>query len=80
MIHLKPCACPPAKMARIHRSAWMRLLFPSRALYQCGSCGGRFLATLAEQADLGMRAQAERLRTHDAALAESSIPKPASAT
>ena len=62
MVHLRPCACPPQQMLRVHRSLWMRMLFPARVLYECSSCGGRFLASVADQADLGLRAQAEWLR------------------
>jgi hypothetical protein len=60
MIRLSPCGCPAQPMARVRRAAWMRALFPNRALYDCGSCGARFLATPAHQAELGIRAFAER--------------------
>ena len=62
MLRFRPCACPPGQMLRVHRSAWMRLLFPSRALYACGQCGSEFLASAAQQAELGQRAQAERMQ------------------
>jgi hypothetical protein len=68
MIHFRPCSCPPKRMTRIHRSAWMRLLFPSRALFKCGACGNRFLATLADQTDLGLRAHAEREQSKPASM------------
>ena len=62
MIRFEPCACAPGKMFRVHRSGWMRRLFPSRALYEC-ACGRKFLASVAQQTELALRAQAERLRT-----------------
>ena len=63
MIQFSPCACAPGQVARIHRSLWMRLLFPTRALYACSHCGKLFLATVADQTELGRRAQAERLQS-----------------
>ena len=60
MIHLYPCSCPAGKMMRVRRSVWMRALFPTRALYQCSSCGDRFLATVGQQAEVGQRAFSER--------------------
>ena len=60
MIRFSPCSCPAGKITRIHRTGWMRAAFRSRALYHCASCGGRFLATPAQQAELGVRAFAER--------------------
>jgi hypothetical protein len=60
MTRFGACACTGAQATRVHRSAWMRLLFPSRALFRCGSCGREFLVTPAQQANLGSRAQAER--------------------
>ena len=79
MIHLQPCACPPGKMSRVHRSAWMRLVFPSRALYQCGSCGGQFLASLRQQADLGLRAHSERVRSAHGPMGDDESPSPSPA-
>ena len=63
MVHFRPCPCPPGKTMRIHRALWMRMFFPSRALFECVSCGEEFLASVAEQANMGLRAQAERLQS-----------------
>ena len=69
MIKFHPCtACPPGKMSRVHRSGWMRLLFRSRALYQCTACNGTFLVSAKVQTELGLRAQAERLRSREGPL------------
>lgn len=62
MTRFGPCACPMAKVTRIRRSTWMRVLFPSRSLYRCSSCGSEFLVTVAQAADLGQRAHAQRTR------------------
>ena len=74
MYRLGPCTCAPAKMVRVHRTGWMRLLFPQRALYECTSCGGRFLATPAQQAEMGLRAQVERLQSGHADTREDKAP------
>jgi len=63
MIHLRGCDCSPGEMVRIHRALWMRLLFPSRALFECPSCRTLFLASVADQADMGQRAHAERAQS-----------------
>ena len=33
------CNCHEAHLFRIERRWWMRLLYPSRGLYQCEACG-----------------------------------------
>jgi hypothetical protein len=43
MVHLKRCYCPAGDFQRVQRSRWMRLFFPSRRLYACADCRGRFL-------------------------------------
>jgi hypothetical protein len=32
------CDCHTGDLFRIEREAWMRLVFPSRGLYQCANC------------------------------------------
>jgi hypothetical protein len=46
------------------KTLWMRVLFPSRAFYQCASCGDEFLVSVADQANMGRRAQEQRLQSH----------------
>ncbi len=43
MVHLKRCQCAAGDFQRVQRSRWMRLFFPSRRLYACADCRGRFL-------------------------------------
>ena len=61
MVKFHPCACPTGNMVRVHRTAWMRVLFPSRALYECGTCGRLFLASAKTETDLRLRSQAQRM-------------------
>jgi hypothetical protein len=55
MLSFTPCACPVSRIDRVQRSVWMRLLFPAHARYGCRTCGHRFLASPAHQAELGVR-------------------------
>ena len=61
MVGFHPCACPPGTTARVPRARWMRILFPSRVLYTCGSCGRKFLLNVARETDMALRDQAARL-------------------
>lgn len=60
MLRFRPCGCPSQEMERVHRSAWMRLVFPSHALYQCRRCRNEFLASTAVQTEIALRAFHER--------------------
>jgi hypothetical protein len=34
----KLCDCRTGDLYRVERDPWMRVVFPSRALYQCSTC------------------------------------------
>jgi hypothetical protein len=45
------CRCRAGEIYRVERQPWMRLLFPSRALYRCANCGQVSLLTVRQIID-----------------------------
>lgn len=56
-----PCTCPESSLARVQRALWMKLVLPSRFLYQCSKCRGLFLLTLDKVVEV-QQAAAQRQR------------------